>query len=287
MDSNRHLAQTFLARHSQAAAKVLEDFAPGEAASFMSQTTAANPDVLTYMLPDRAAALLASLPARHAASLMAALSPQPVAAILRHLDGSSRDEVIKHLPTPVRLRIDLILRQPRQTVGAWMDTRVLSVRISTQADNAKRRLRNHPIPVPCIFVVDADGRLCGAIDLPALLAAERGAKVADLAASAAAALSANATLAAAIEHPDWRHHDVLPVIDAGQVLVGILRHADLRAALANQERGMPAGDESDDFMSFTNAWCVGMSEVIGASLARTPIANDTVDTRDPGQEPTA
>ena len=91
------------------------------------------------------------------------LAPQPAAEVLRRIEPTLRGQILTALPRARRVQIELIIRQPRQTVGAWMDTRIATARTATAAGEAVRRLALHDDSANgWLFVIGARREFAGA-----------------------------------------------------------------------------------------------------------------------------
>jgi Mg/Co/Ni transporter MgtE len=169
-----------------------------------------------------------------------------------------------------QFQVGLVLRQPSQTVGAWMDT--VAPPVPSDATMAAIRpmlARDTPVPTH-LFVVDGDRRLIGSLAVSAVLAAEDEARVDEICTLGGPSLRANAGLDTAIADPGWQDHDELPVIDHAERFVGAVRFARLRQALAESrpdERPMTPA-RSGSIMDIVNLCFIGMARAIDASIAR-------------------
>jgi Mg/Co/Ni transporter MgtE len=275
------LAKAFASSHAEAAADVLDGL-PAEAAAAL--LTALPPgaagNVLVHM---RALNCLKHIPADAAAACLYDLAPQPAAEVLRRLDLDQRAAIIASLPRARRLQIDLILRQPTQTVGAWMETRMATARVGSAVAEVRRRLVLHDDSTDgWLFVIGPRRQLVGAIPFGRLMTAPGPARVETLLRGGPSPLRANVVIGAAIDHGGWRDHDVIPVVDGQTRLVGVLSHASLRRALAEVMRADIKDVPKGTLMDVANIWYLGMAEIMNATIARKP---DTNATGRPGETP--
>lgn len=229
------LSLAFMRAHPGAAARVLESLAPTAAAELLGRVPArlAAP-VLSAMLPNAAARGLAGLEDEQVLALLGELGTQPVVAVLRHVPEPHRARLIAGLPTAASLASQLLLGYVEDTVGAWTDPDVLALPGATRAAEALERVRHIDATVQRVFVTGAGGRLEGWVPLPVLLRAPEGATLASVMQRPEAVISAQTPLTGALRHPGWERSSLLPVLEAGERLVGVLTRDALTRALGRR-----------------------------------------------------
>ncbi len=242
------LSLAFMRAHPAEAARVLEGVAPVEAAALLAHVPArlAAP-VFAAMLPNAAARSLGGLEDEQALALLGELSTQPVVAVLRHLPEPRRAKLIGGLPTAAALASKLLLGYVEDSVGAWTDPDVLSLPGTVPAVEALERVRLVDATVQRVFATGTDGRLEGWVSLSVLLRAPVGSSLGSVCYPPIALLSAQTPLIGAIAHPGWEHASILPVVESGQRLVGVLTRDALARALRRTARG--ARDASPDTLA--------------------------------------
>jgi len=230
------LGLAFMRAHPPEAARVLEGLAPAAAAAMLASAPArlAAP-VFAAMLPNAAGRALAGVDDERALALLGALGTQPVVAVLRHVPEPRRARLIAGLPTAAALASQLLLGYVEDAVGAWTDPDVLALPGATRASDALERVRGIDAVVYRVFVTTA-GRLDGWVPLPVLLRAPEGANLASIMARPEAVLPAKTPLAGAAVHPGWERSSVLPVVEAGERLVGVLTRDALTRAMGRMSR---------------------------------------------------
>lgn len=235
------LSLAFMRGHPPEAARVLETLAPAQGAALLGRVPAriAAP-VLAAMRPSAAARGLAGLEDEQVLALLGALGTQPVVAVLRHVAEPRRSRLIAGLPTAAALASKLLLGYVEDSVGAWTDPDVLALPGATRAADALERVRHVEAAVHRVFVTDRDGRLQGWVPLPALLRASEGATLVTLMQRPGGVMSAKTPLAGALAHPGWEHASLLPVLESGERLVGVLTRDALTRALGRSARARPA-----------------------------------------------
>lgn len=235
------LSLAFLRSHPAEAARVLEALPPAAAAELLARVPArlAAP-VLSAMRPNAAARSLAGLDDEQALALLGELGTQPVVAVLRNVAEPRRGQLIAGLPTAAGLASKLLLGYVEDAVGAWADPDVLALAGATRAAEALERVRHTEATVQRVFVTGAGGRLEGWVPLPTLLRAPEGATLASIMQRPEAVISAQTPLAGALRHPGWERASLLPVLEAGERLVGVLTRDALTRALGRSARAARA-----------------------------------------------
>jgi magnesium transporter len=230
-DRDNTLSLAFMRGHPTQAAQVLESLPAGEAAAVFDHTPARlGATVLAAMLPHRAAGCITALVDARALELLAPMGTQPTVAVLRHLPESRRRLLIAGLPTATALASTLLLGYAEDTLGAWADPDITMLPADTRAVDALERLKQTPAH-PLVFVADHERRLVGLVGLSALLQAPDGATLATLMQRPIHVLTAHAPLSATPAHPGWESSSLLPVVEPGDRLVGVMTRDALTRAL--------------------------------------------------------
>ncbi len=276
------LAKAFAAANAEAAADELDGLPADGVAAFIADLPAeAAGQVLVHLRSQQTANCLQHLPLTQTVACLRSLAAPAAAEVLRRLSPDKRHEVLTAMPRARRVQIDLILRQPRQTVGAWMDTRIATARTGSTVGEAVRRLAlNNDSTNGWLFIIGARRELAGAIRLGALMNAPAATRLDALIGRGPPPVSANIAVGAAVQHPGWKDHDMLPVIDGKQQLIGVLPHASLRRALTEIARAPVKDDTKGTIMDVANIWYLGMTEIMNAAIARKPVSTTPDRPRD-------
>lgn len=234
MASAESLSHAFMRAHPEAAAQVLEAQPASEAGALFARVPAriAAP-VLGAMIPAAAARALGALEEERAIELLAALDARQAAAVLRRSAEPLRSRLLAGLPTARALASRLLLGHPEDTAGAWADPEVAALSAQARVGEALECARREEASVERVYVVGAGQRLLGSVSLGALLRAGEQAALDSLMTPAESALTARTPLAAAAAHPGWRRDSALPVVEAGERLLGVLTRETLERALAS------------------------------------------------------
>lgn len=270
------LAQQFVEAYPQAAARALEELATAPASTFID----AVPDkesskILESMLPYYAAKCIAELSADAAARYLGGLEPRSIANILRHTREETRRAILAKLPRRLAPRVTIILNYSLSMIGAWLEPTVLSLPSDCTVGEAKSRLKNETyVDFHRVYVVDEAQSLKGFIRLSTLIKADEETQLTDHLELLTRVLRASTSLDMAIEDTAWMDSDYLPVVDRRERFLGVVRYADLRAALSRPRPVAADQDISGGFMDLAESCYLGLADVMNTSLAVDRAAND-------------
>lgn len=224
---------------------------------------------------DACAAVIARLPHPVSVRLLASQSDETVAAwlaqaplddaltLVMHLADERRGRILATLPIRhMRRTLERLVVYPQQTVGALVDPTVVRVSATTELAEAVNLLRaGDQQELEWIWIVDAESRYVGLLDLSrALLARSERVTVGELAVPLTA-LRAETALAAARDVSEWLKHPELPVVDHQHHLLGALSRERLMTALA------ASGASDYGFADSLSALTQAYFRVLGACLA--------------------
>jgi Mg/Co/Ni transporter MgtE len=150
--------------------------------------------------------------------------------VLRHLPAEIREATLSSLGPQWLMAFKLLLSYPTNTVGAWIEPRVLTLPDECTAGEARERIaRSDQVAQARIYVLDRSRRLRGAVRGLALLQVSNRKKVASIL-EPADSLWARDLLATAQESPVWERHTEAPVVNRDEEFIGVISYADLRKA---------------------------------------------------------
>jgi len=272
MASAESLTLAFLNAHPGRAARVLERLPGPEAAALFARLPArAGGPVLAAMLPPTAARLLDHLDDAAALALLTVLGAQSAVGVLRHLAEPRRSRLIAGLPTATAVASRLLLGYLEDSVGGWVDPDVIAVAPECAAGEALARVRRGgEAEVEQVYVVDAEQRLLGVVELPRLVRGVETAAVVSLMHAPLGMLSASAPLTSAAAHAGWEQAAVLPVLERNERLLGVLRRPALRRALALNAGGSLAANEATVVGFLARGYWDAVSGLAEASLGVFP-----------------
>jgi Mg/Co/Ni transporter MgtE len=238
------LVAAYLKLHPESAARLLESLPVDEANAVLNAVDVATAaPVVGHMLPTSAAQCIERQPLADSALLLERLGSQESVAVLRHLPSEHREAVLNSLGPQWRMAFKLLLGYPTNTVGAWVEPRVLTLPDDCTVGEARERIaRSEHVTQARIYVLDRARRLRGAVRGLALLQESSRKKLAAIL-EPAAALWARDALATAQENGVWERHTEAPVVNRDEEFIGVISYSDLRKAFRQVNRvANPTGD---------------------------------------------
>jgi len=230
MRAQQVCARGFAERHPEDAARLIELRPVAESATFLEELpAAAAAGVVERMSPAAAADCLASMSPERGATVVESLPPAIAAALLRRLRPEQQEGVLTLLPAEAMDGFRRLLSYPKDTVGSITDPGVLALPRDVSVGAALRQLRrHHGAAHHHVYVVDRAMCLVGVIHIRDLVSGRSKDTLSTIMRPARARLSASSRLASAVAHPAWRGVDTLPVTDESGVLLGMVRHRQVR-----------------------------------------------------------
>jgi magnesium transporter len=275
------LTLAFIEAHPADAARVLEALpAADSAALFARVPPRVGAPVLAAMLPPTAARNVLMLDDARAMALLSLLGAQGAVAVLRHVSEPRRTALIDGLPTATAVASRMLLGYPEDSVGAWTDTDIVTLPPEARVDDALARVRVARDDASVIHVVGPGERLLGVVDLVALVRAPDSADVGQLMRRADAVIAAVAPLAGAASHRGWERASVLPVVERGDRLIGVLRRGTLARALARSMRQTSDPGGAGLVEMLARGYWDALSGIISAAVGLLPRARPVQEKTD-------
>jgi magnesium transporter len=221
--------------------------------------------VLTTLSPEGAADLIEEIPEEHAADLIEDLEAKDAASIvsemesddqvdvLANLDPADAEAILARMPPEEAAEARKLLPYPRDVAGGLMVTEYLSyadtATVRDVIEDLNRRTEEGLAEDLHAYVVSGARRLIGTLDLRDLVLARRDTLLAQLL-KPAAHVKADAPLEELERFFVRSDEAALPVVDAHQGLLGVVRREDVAEALAarseddfRKTQGIVGGDE--------------------------------------------
>ncbi|MEX0959999.1 MAG: CBS domain-containing protein [Burkholderiales bacterium] len=268
------LTLAFVTSHPAEAARVLERIPGADAAALFENIPARNgAPVLIAMLPSAAARVVGDLTDETALALLTATGMQGAVTVLRYVPQPRRGHLISGLPTATAVASRALLGYAEDTAGAWIDPEIIAASPDTPARTALERVRaGREAQVEQVYAVDNEERLVGTVDLHVLLRAPDATTLAALMHRPPAVLTANTPLVSAASQRGWERTSVLPVVDRGRRLIGVIRRAALLRALARNRGASQPVDEASLAGLLARGYWDAVSGLAETSLSALPPA---------------
>jgi len=230
------LNRRFLTDYPREAARHIEELSAAKAAEVLAQQPVhVIAPVWQHLSQDTEERLLAALPDRLRSALLAELDPSPCAALLNRLDPETRARYLGSLNPEIARELGELMRFPPDSAGQLMDPRVIAFHGDMRAREALTRLRRSKSrALREIYVTDADGRLNGRVEMQDLALSEPGQTLADITRRLVAAVESLTPREEVVELLEQYKLPVLPVVDIGGRLVGVIHQAGLLTALQEE-----------------------------------------------------
>ncbi len=223
------LERRFLLDYPWDAARLVESL-PETAAveSLVRQPTTVLVPVWRRLMPRVGAALAAQMPPERSADLLTELLPNEAARLLAIMEAADRDRLMGALAAPVAGEIDKLLEYSERSAGRLMNPAVATFRLTMTADQALEQLRRARLPrTHDLFLVDADNRLAGRIAIQELALADPATVLESLRRPVTAYVTPVATQEEVADLLERDHLADLPVVDLDGRLIGAIGHAAL------------------------------------------------------------
>lgn len=258
MSAQSACAGNFAETHPRDAARVVEQSMPDAAAAYLSSLPSPTASaVLTHMSQTAGASCLSLMAAEHAAPIVAELTPGFAAALLRKLAIERHTGLLGSVTADRKELLSRLLSYPEGSAGALTDPDILTLPDDISIAEAQTLLRRQRGKYyHQAYVVDRANRLMGVIHVRELVRGQARDPVVGIMRPATVSLPATARMASVQAHPAWRELDAIPVLDDSGLLLGIVRHRQMR-------RQAPAGTSAGLLGTL-----VGLGELYWIGLSR-------------------
>ncbi|MGE3313035.1 MAG: magnesium transporter [Limisphaerales bacterium] len=225
------LAQRYVQKDPAGAARALETLPEEEVIK-----------VLQALPPALAAKVVRQLQVPYAAEVLRAadsdlfreitlaLEPHHAASIFVHLPREGREKLLEHLPKRLRLEIQDYLSFPEGSVGQLMIRNFLAFRTEVtvrEAIDRIRQLAQRRSPTSYAYVVDAENRLQGVMNMRDLLLADPDQDLASIMRQDAFTLHCFTDREHAAAEMSKRRYFAVPVVDNEGHLLGVIQAENL------------------------------------------------------------
>jgi len=230
------LQRDLIEDHPDDAVQLLERLPPTEIADVLTR----HPITLTTTVwerlsPDIGWRAIGALEESRATEVLRHMSAPRAAALLTMADPQSREAQLARLPETTADELRTILSYPADSAGSLMDPRVLLLRPDTTVNEALARIRAlRRRGVRMLYVVNADNRLEGEVDIQDIATATGTTRLEEIQRPVRAVVDAIAPREEVVDLLDRYRLTDLPVVDAEERLIGVVRHRNLMAAAEDE-----------------------------------------------------
>lgn len=270
MNDHLDLSRSFLEHRPVECARMLEAVPAADAAALLATCPAhvAAP-VLAAMSAAAAAELLERLPADVAKSALDDFTTHQAAAVLRGADRNRAERLSALLPRRISHDVSRILNYSPDLVGAWCRAATPTFPPDIEAGKALEKIRQTTDVVELIVLEVGEHKYGGAIPLARIVQAKPRQRLRGLILSDLTPLYDRSTLASVATLQVWSVHNVVPVVDRQNRLVGVLFERTLRDALGDiQARARTREEDSSTLLSLTSGYTRVLSSALDLMEAR-------------------
>ena len=196
-------------------------------------------EVLAHLNPGVADRLLSGFPEGLLAAWLSTCPPEAGRRLLSRMGRTRAMALIEKVEDPGRRRwLRRIASWPPGTIGATMHGNSLAIaesRTAAEVEEIFRERQDHRGGYA--FVVNAEERVVGVLDLAAIVANEDKAALAAEFCVPLNAVHAESPLESLLESDAWQRRNTLPVVDFQDRLVGYISQSDVAAVLGMSSPG--------------------------------------------------
>ncbi len=230
----------FLADHHPAnLAEIVEDLGDEEGdAALLLLPDRSRAEVMSYVEPERQVRVVEGMPPAEAASLLHLMSHDDRAHLVNRLDDDRADEILRNLAQAEREDIRRLASYEPGTAGAVMTTDYATLPPVLTVREALDRLRREAPDRETIdysYVVDAHHRLLGVVPLKRLILARPLARVEEIMQRDVISGRVDDDREAVARQVDKYDLFAIPILDASDMLVGIVTHDDAMDILRQEQ----------------------------------------------------
>ena len=235
-NATRILQHDFFEHHLVDAVQLVEKLSPQDIAGVLSQhALSVTTPVWERLSPDIGMRTIELLPEEEAVKVLLALDPTRTVALLSTREEEEREKYLIQLPQSEADELRAIMAYPTDSAGALMDPRVMLFRADTTVREALSRIRAlGRRRMRMLFIVDGENRLIGQVDLQDLATESSSTCLEEIQNPVQAMVNAVAPREEVVEILEHYRLTELPVVDAEQRLIGVVRYRNLVAAAEDE-----------------------------------------------------
>ncbi len=220
------ILRTFIDQHPEDAARAVEALNADEAARLLKNLPIRVVASLVERLsPHQAASLVERLDAPHVLELLEMLPPRVGSTVFKHLEEDQRKEVLAGLPEKNARLLRELADYPPETAGGMMEPKVVSLTLDLTAQQAITAIRKAPRDaLHYLYVTTRNGELVGVLNMRDLLLATAREPIEPLVRQEVFSIPVTMDRDEVIDLMTERGFLALPVVDADNRLIGVVKH---------------------------------------------------------------
>jgi Mg/Co/Ni transporter MgtE len=221
--------------HPADLADIVEELGPSDReAIFGSLDSEAAAEALSEIDPDIQASILESLSEEKAADIIEEMSPDEAADILADMEEERSDAILEEMEEAPAHEVEELLEHREDSAGGLMTTEYVAVLNSVTVAAAIAAMPGHDYALEStntIFLIDAEGRLTGAVPLARLFLGDPSVQLSSLQDDRLVSVPVKERQERVIEAFDKYNLVTLPVVDHANRLIGVITADDIIAVL--------------------------------------------------------
>lgn len=192
-------------------------------------------EVFTYL--DDASEYLTEIGLDRAADVLEQMDADDAVDALEDVDDDVREALIARMDADAQEDIQLISSYDEDEIGSRMTTNYIFIRHDCTVKQAMRELIRQAEEndnINTIYVEDADGKYCGAIDLKDLITAREYTQLEDIISTSYPSLDAREKVSDCIERLKDYAEDSIPVLSEQGEIIGVITSEDIVEAIDDE-----------------------------------------------------
>lgn len=230
---NSGIENEFLRRHPFAAAEEFETIPDSQLEPVVAGLNPAELTVsMEYLSPPKALAVFSTVAREAQLEILERAAPRLAVTVLAQLEPPERNELLAALSPTSRKDLERLLSFPEDSAGRLMDRSFLAVQAGMTVGKVLERLKDSAIRgARSLFVVSADARLAGRVDIQDLALATADEPLRNYVQPAGESVTVQTNRQELVDLLERSRKDSVPVVDADDRLVGVVRHRNLFHAI--------------------------------------------------------
>jgi CBS domain-containing protein/sporulation protein YlmC with PRC-barrel domain len=224
--------------HPADLADIVEELGPADReAIFETIDSEVAAEALSEIDPRMQASILESLEPEVAADILEEMSPDQAADVLGELEEETSEEILEEMDVSDESDVRELMEFREDTAGGMMNTEFIALPETGSAMDAVAALKGNEDLLEnlnTIYLVDLDGKLCGAVPLARLFLASSGLKLKDVAVETLIQVNVDEKQNRITELFDKYNLLTLPVTDEDGRLAGVITADDIISVLRHR-----------------------------------------------------
>ena len=221
--------------HPADLADIVEELSPEDReAIFTAIDSEVAAEALSEIDPKMQASILESLDTEKAADIIEEMAPDEAADALAELEQETSDEILEEMETEPKTEVQELLEFEEDTAGGLMTTDYVTLHEQATVNDGVAALRGNEElleTLNTLFLIDADGRLVGAVPVARLFVASPSTPLRELCAEPLIKAMVDERQKRVTEQFDKYNLLTLPVVDEEGKLAGVITADDIISVL--------------------------------------------------------